>query len=536
MPNNSKGLTDEIISKESKSSCSKNSRECLMSNNSKQPSDEMRSKASKSKAGSYRASMASGSRPSMKLLRNSTIAAFLAKNLPRPKSRSTTPRFGPEIKPTIKSFDTKEDADDCSRDTHELLKDAMAYLDDEDNTLSESAHGTAGHQSYEDESGRICLADQCTESMPGSRDENSTFHAEDKEDESDDHTKTKETVVYDNIIIHQPGQPSTFSVSPEDIIIKVEASTVSFRDCLLRRGLGVDKVSFPFVPGCEVIGTVYSAGKAAQHAGYHVGDRIVGMSRNGGGNAHYAKFNTRNVASLISSSIDAADAVCLVDVYMTAYQALRLGKADDGAPLTDANVLIIDGYSPVGQAAVALATLEGANVYVTTTDSHQDDYMKTLGAECLPYAPSEWLRKIEGKMDIVIDNACFDSYDSSWKALGPNGILVCTGMISIYSFRDVNAGGGCGGYGAFGEMCDYRAKWAAIKARYMMSQTRFHDLWESFQNDPAKYQQEMMCLCCLVESGSLKPKIAERVSIGEVPDAQRYLEMGKANGTIVCLP
>jgi len=543
-----------------KSTVSKNSRKS-MSNNSKEPSREGGSKASKaskeakSKAGSSKKARSSN-RPSMKSLRNSPINTFLPKNLPRPKARSTTPQFSPEIKPNknvvdqatadpppeIKSFDTKEDADDRTKDTQDVSEEDRTYMDDGDNTIGESTLDTMGQstmgQSYEDERGG-------NPSMSDSQNENSTFDDE-EEDESGGRIKTKKTVMNKDIIIHQPGQPSSLVVramyytplpaSPEDIIIKVEASTVSFRDCLLRRGLGVEKISFPFVPGCEVVGTISNVGKDARHAGYRIGDRVVGMSRRGGGNGYYAKFNTRNVAPVISSSIDAVDAVCLVEVYMTAYQALRVGKVD-GTPLTDANVLITDGFSPVGQAAVTLAKLEGANVYVTTTESRQDEYMKTLGVKCLPFAPSKWLHKIKGKMDIVIDNTCFDSYDSSWKALNPNGILVCTGMTSIYSFQQDEFGaGGCGGCEALGDMRDYQAKWAAIKARYMMSQTRFHDLWESFQNDPKKYQQELKYLFFLVENGSLKPKIAERVSIEEVPDAQRYLETGKANGTIVCLP
>ena len=161
--------------------------------------------------------------------------------------------------------------------------------------------------------------------------------------------------------------------------------------------------------------------------------------------------------------------------------------------------------------------------------------MKGMGAKTLPPAPSKWLPKIKGKMDVVIDNTCLDSYDSSWKALNPNGVLVCTGLTSIYSFQDYTAGG-CGGCEAFGDVRDYQARWARVKAKYMMSQTKFHDLWDSFQGDPKRYQQELKYLCHLVESGALKPKISERVSIEEVPDAQRYLETGKANGTVVCLP
>mmetsp|Transcript_22151 Transcript_22151/g.47617 ORF Transcript_22151/g.47617 Transcript_22151/m.47617 type:complete len:733 (-) Transcript_22151:203-2401(-) len=488
----------------------------------------------------------SGSKKRQKSMRKSPVKELLDK----PKSGSSSPQFSPEIKSgggnhhasrsddNNKSFDTRDDCDH-TKSTEISEEDDRTYGDSkEDDTLGENNTLGTNEESYDEEehgAGR----ERVDVSASDSQAEQSTF------DEDEGRMHTKKTVMNKDIIIHQPGGPSSLVVramyytplpaSPDDIIIKVEASTVSFRDCLLRRDIGIDKVSFPFVPGCEVVGRISNIGKAARLEGYRVGDRVVGLTRRGGGNGYYAKFSTRNVAPIISTKIDAADAVCLVDVYMTAYQALRVGKKD-GTPLTDANVLITDGFSPVGQAAVTLAKLEGANVYVTTTESRQDDYMKSLGVKCLPLAPSKWLHKLKGKMDIVVDNTCFDSYDSSWKALNSKGILICTGMTSIYSFQDFGVGGGGCACDAFGDMRDYQAKWAALKARYMMSQTKFHDLWESFQANPKKYQQELKYLCFLVESGTLKPKIAERVSIEEIPDAQRYLETGKANGTIVCLP
>jgi len=43
-------------------------------------------------------------------------------------------------------------------------------------------------------------------------------------------------------------------------------------------------------------------------------------------------------------------------------------------------------------------------------------------------------------------------------------------------------------------------------------------------------------LLFLCEKGDIKPKIAERVSLDDVPDAQRLMQVGKANGTVVCVP
>ena len=245
--------------------------------------------------------------------------------------------------------------------------------------------------------------------------------------------------------------------------------------------------------------------------------------------------------AMISTTIDAADAVCLVDVYMSAYKALRLGKKDD-LPLTGKRILVTDGFSPIGQAIVALAKLEGANIFVTTSGSKEHEYMSSLGVKCFPFSPHKWLHKVIGKMDIVIDNTCIDSYESSWEAVSSDGMLVCTtGMTSIHNFRldEIGDDAGCatGCADAFGfNVPKYRAKWAAMKAKYLMSNTKFLDLTESTASNPRAYQQELKYLCFLVESGALVPKIAERVQIEDVADAHRYLETGKSNGIIVCIP
>lgn len=360
--------------------------------------------------------------------------------------------------------------------------------------------------------------------------------------------KEKKTVMNKDVIIHAPGGPENLVVrkmyyvpaakDPEDVIIQVEASTVTVRDCLLCRGLGTDKAVFPFTPGCEIVGVITDLGGSAKLEGWRVGDRVIAFDHvKGGGNAKSVKVNMKCIA-MISTTIDAASAACLADVYVSAYKAIRLGKKD-GLPLTGKKVLVTDGFSPIGQAIVALAKLEGANIYVTTSNSKELEYMTKLGVKCFPFSPHKWLHKVVGKMDIVIDNTCIDSYESSWEAVSPDGMLVCTtGMTSIHNFRSDEYGesAGCCADTIGLDMPKFRSKWAAMKAKYLMSNTTFLDLTESAANDRKAYQQELKYLCFLVESGALVPKIAERVQIEEVADAHRYLETGKANGTIVCVP
>lgn len=43
-------------------------------------------------------------------------------------------------------------------------------------------------------------------------------------------------------------------------------------------------------------------------------------------------------------------------------------------------------------------------------------------------------------------------------------------------------------------------------------------------------------LMFLLERGDIKPKVSERVPLNGVPDAQRLVQSGRANGTLVCVP
>jgi NADPH:quinone reductase-like Zn-dependent oxidoreductase len=68
---------------------------------------------------------------------------------------------------------------------------------------------------------------------------------------------------------------------------------------------------------------------------------------------------------------------------------LKLSKKD-GAPLTNANVLITGGSGPVGQALVELAVKEGAKVYATAHKMHEEHLTK-LGARWFSVKPKRWL-------------------------------------------------------------------------------------------------------------------------------------------------
>lgn len=293
------------------------------------------------------------------------------------------------------------------------------------------------------------------------------------------------------------------------------------------RGVGLEKKMLPFVPGFEIIGTIQTLGEQARARGvFKEGQRVAGLSLNGGGNSRFISIPTDRIFH-ISPSVKSTNAVCLMHDYMAALKALRLAKKA-GSPFTGMKILVTDGFSPVGQAIITLANMEGADIHCCA-DMANHAYLTGMGAKCFEKSPDSWLPSVSGTFDVVIDNSCLDSYSSSWFALNQGGILVCLSPVIDFN-RPQSAG--CGVID-FGEL---QKKWAGIKAKYIMPHTHFFDTIKDYDTDREQYLQDMKYLTFLLEKGDITPKIAEKVALEDVPDAQRLMFSGKANGTIVCVP
>lgn len=315
----------------------------------------------------------------------------------------------------------------------------------------------------------------------------------------------------------------------DHVVVKIEASTISPRDCMKCKGSGLTKAQLPFVPGYELVGTVQTLGDKAKMEGqFREGDRVAAVSNFGGGNSRFISIPAGRLTK-IPSNVKSTRAVCMIHDYMAALRALRLAKKG-GSPFTGMNVLVTDGLAPVGQAVIALANMEGANIYCCADES-KHAYLASLGAKCFVKNPESWLPTAAGTFDVVIDNSCVDSYSSSWFALTKKGTLVC--IAPVYTLNnDELPLAACG----LVELTELQHKWAGLKAQYMMSQTSFLNTTTMYDDDTEQYKQDLRYLMFLLERGDIKPKVAERVSLDDVPDAQRLMQSGRANGTVVCVP
>jgi len=315
----------------------------------------------------------------------------------------------------------------------------------------------------------------------------------------------------------------------DHVVVKIEASTISARDCMKCKGHGLTRSMLPFVPGFEVVGTIQTLGNAAKSEGqFREGDRVAGVSTFGGGNSRFISIPSKRLTK-ISNNVKSTQAVCMIADYMAALKALRMAKRA-GSPFTGMNILITDGFSPIGQAVINLASMEGANIYCCADES-KHAYLASLGAKCFVKDPEVWLPTATGTFDVVIDNSCLDSYSSSWFAINQKGSLVC--IAPVYNIdNDDMPNNGCG----IVDVTELKHKWAGIKAKYMMTHTSFLNTVTCYDEDTEQYKQDLRYLMFLLERGDVKPKVAERVSLDDVPDAQRLMQSGRANGTVVCVP
>ena len=279
------------------------------------------------------------------------------------------------------------------------------------------------------------------------------------------------------------------------------------------------------VPGRQVMGRVHSVGrKVKKISKIRQGDRIVALTPNGKGNARYISIPVKS-AIFLPSYIKRDEVICLVESYMSAYQMLNLGKRN-GLPLTNEKILIIGGSDPVGQALVEMALKEGAIVHATSAKAHRQ-HLETMGVTWLPNNPKR-LSKLRGKMDVVIDTLCLDGYKASYEALNHSGKLICTTNPCLRRDEDASI------------LQKMDRWWSTLNVKYIWANINrsvtFYDVHQSFADDPDMFEHELRYLLCKLRNEEIKPKISGRISLNQVPKAQKLIEKGLPNGTVVVLP
>ncbi|MBN9423441.1 MAG: alcohol dehydrogenase [Candidatus Accumulibacter sp. 66-26] len=164
-----------------------------------------------------------------------------------------------------------------------------------------------------------------------------------------------------------------------DVTIRVDYSTLNYKDGLAITGKAPVVRKYPMVPGIDLAGTV----EASSHAGWKAGDRVV-LNGWGVGEAHWG--------GLAQKACLRGDWLVPLPAAFTAQQAMAIGTAGYTAALcvlalerhgvtpAQGEILVTGASGGVGSVAIALLAKRGYTVVAATGRLQEADYLKSLGA------------------------------------------------------------------------------------------------------------------------------------------------------------
>ncbi|GAA0665260.1 hypothetical protein GCM10010193_15850 [Kitasatospora atroaurantiaca] len=312
------------------------------------------------------------------------------------------------------------------------------------------------------------------------------------------------------LAVKEYGQFSGIKVVPaedvtpvgDQIQVEVEAAGLNFKDVLNALGLLKEFGEQPL--GFECAGTVVATGP---DAGFRVGDQVIVN--------YLGVFKRRiTVPSAVAvrkpAALSMTDAAALISVYVTAYYALHQlagMKAGD-------RVLVHAAAGGVGQAAVQLAKLAGAEVFATASP-HKWPLLRSQGVEHLMNSRTldfaEEIERITGGagVDIVLNSLNKDYIPAGMRALGQGGRFIELGKVGAWTPEQVSA------------------------ERPDVTYHNF-DLSELPEEQLIPVNQEIMGrIVALVEAGELPAIPATVYSLDEVEEAFGVLSRGANIGKLV---
>lgn len=171
-----------------------------------------------------------------------------------------------------------------------------------------------------------------------------------------------------------------------DVTVRVEYSTLNYKDGLAITGKAPVVRRFPMIAGIDFAGTVEASG----HPGWKPGDKVIGNGW-GMGETHLGAFAEKARVKgdwlvALPQSMSARDAMAIGTAGYTAMLAVMALEKHGLTP--ESGPLVVTGAAGgVGSVAVAILAKRGFTVHAVTGRPQEADYLKGLGAaEIIPRA------------------------------------------------------------------------------------------------------------------------------------------------------
>jgi len=329
----------------------------------------------------------------------------------------------------------------------------------------------------------------------------------------------REVLRYEEVPDPEPG--------PDEVLVRVKSTSVNFLDIWVRRG--IPGIELPHIPGSDVAGVIEQVGEGVTDL--KPGQRVV-VNPNfscgrceyclqgedslcvhykilgeqvDGGYAELVKVPAKNAIPL-PEHVPFEEAAAATLTFMTAWRMLitRAGLR----PGED--VLILGAGGGVGTAAVQIAKLVGARVFVTASTGEKLERLRELGADVLiNYKEVEFdkeIRRLTDRrgVDVVVDCVGAETWVKSLRSLAKNGRLVT-----------------CGATTGPNPQTDIR-----------------YIFWNQLRiiGSTMASTKELLDVLKLLWEGELKPVIYKIMPLREAAEAQRLLEERRVFGKVVLVP
>jgi NADPH2:quinone reductase len=227
----------------------------------------------------------------------------------------------------------------------------------------------------------------------------------------------------------------------------------------------------------------------------------------------------------VPPQLDAAEAVCLILNYVTAYQMLhRSAQARPGE-----SALVHSAAGGVGTALLQLARLHGVQTYGTASAGKLGT-VEGLGGHAIDHKRSDFLAQIRkspgGGVDMVFDGIGGWNLVRSWRALTAGGRLVAYGLLSSFA----------GGKRDLKRLFSSAAGWGAAYALSLLARRKkllIYSIQMLKRRKPDWFRQDLTTLFDLLGRGDLKPIIDRRLPLEQAALAHELLAQGGTVGKIV---
>jgi NADPH:quinone reductase-like Zn-dependent oxidoreductase len=320
-----------------------------------------------------------------------------------------------------------------------------------------------------------------------------------------------------------------------EVLVKVKACTISFSDCEVRRGARTEVELSPYIiPGTAFCGQIPLTEKKSSFSKIVPGDVVISLRRSGS-NARYVCAPKDHLVK-VPRKINPEEAACLVETYLTAFQALHLGHKSairyrDNSLKGRTILIMVGGFSCLSRALMEVANAGGVECCYVLVEKDEFEATSKFGAIPLSKDPQQWLTLVGKQIDLLV--ACNDHdmrtesvTKDHLKALNNEGEVVFIGKPGVDNCLP------------FTENSATSASKLICKRsrRNLQDRCQSYNVFDAWDKDLQQSKRDLEHLLFLLKNHRVRPQVLQRLPLSKIATAQSIIESKKLSGYFVCLP